>query len=250
MAERHNTLVCSFDPSSPRITAYDIHECIYASLRIPEHKVHMIQIVGLKRLVYIRRGGSESVLALLRDTGRQVEYKYPTGEPSIASLAMAGMGTKPIRIANLPPEVPNDTLRATLAPFGKDLYIQAEMWSKVYRYSVSNSIRLVTIMLTRHVTSHLNVAGYRGFLSYEGQPDTWYSCGEDGHMYQGCTTRQRAGMARPNPAKATHASIVTANVPPTGNPTIDITTEMELMLNQGEPIHNVRFQCTWPRNGN
>jgi hypothetical protein len=93
----------------------------------------MIQIDGIKRQAYIRMGDSESVLALLRDTGGQFEYKYPTGELSIVSLAMAGMGTKPIRIANLPPEVPNDTIRARLAPFGKDLDIQADMGSKAYR---------------------------------------------------------------------------------------------------------------------
>ena len=36
MAERHNTVVCLFNPSSPRITAYDIHEWIHSTLRIPE----------------------------------------------------------------------------------------------------------------------------------------------------------------------------------------------------------------------
>jgi len=40
---------------------------------------------------------------------------------------MAGKGTKPIRVANLPLEVPNETLRATPAPFGKVLDMQAEM---------------------------------------------------------------------------------------------------------------------------
>ena len=43
MAERHNIVVCSFDPSSPRITAHDIHEWIQATLRLPEQKVTMIQ---------------------------------------------------------------------------------------------------------------------------------------------------------------------------------------------------------------
>ena len=37
----------------------------------------------------------------------------------MVNLAVAGMGTKRIRVANLPPEVPNDTLRAALAHFGK-----------------------------------------------------------------------------------------------------------------------------------
>ena len=76
-------------------------------------------------------------------TGGQVEYKYPTGELFIVDLAMAGMCSKCIRVSNLPPEVSNYTLRALLAPFGKILDIQADMWSKAYRYSVSNSIRFI-----------------------------------------------------------------------------------------------------------
>lgn len=67
------------------------------------------------------------MLAVLRDTGGQAEYKYTCGELSMVSLAMAGMGKKRTRVANLRPEVPNETLRATLAPFGKVLDIQAEV---------------------------------------------------------------------------------------------------------------------------
>jgi len=66
---------------------------------------------------------------------------------------VAGMGTKRIRVANLPPEVPNDTLRAALAHFGKMQDVRTEIWSKAYRYSVANGIE-VSITLTRHVPSH------------------------------------------------------------------------------------------------
>ena len=71
MAERHNTVVCTFDPSSPRIMAHDIHEWIYATLRLPEQKVTMIQIDGIKRQVFIKLLDNESVHALLSETGVQ-----------------------------------------------------------------------------------------------------------------------------------------------------------------------------------
>jgi hypothetical protein len=182
MAKRHNTLVCTFDPTSPRITAYDIHEWIYASLRIPEGDVQIIQIDGVRRQVFIKLTGSDKVTAVLRDTGDQVEYKYPTGDVSFVSLTMAGMGTKRVRVANLPPEVPDKTLRASLALYGKVLDIQVEKWSKAYRYEVANGIRQVRLLLTKPAPSHSTVAGPRFFLSYEGQPATCYGCGEVGHV--------------------------------------------------------------------
>jgi len=124
IAECHNTVLCSFDPSSPRITAHDIHEWIIAVLRIPEHKVQMIQIGDIKRHVYIKLADTESVTALLRDTEDQAKYKYPPGELSIVNIAQAGLGTKRIRIANVPPDVSNGTLWATLAPYSKIVDIQ------------------------------------------------------------------------------------------------------------------------------
>jgi len=147
MAERHNKMVCSFDPSGPRITAYDIHERIFAVLRFPKNKVQMIQIDGIKRHVYIKLVDSKCVFPLLRNTGGQAEYKYPPGELSIVNIALTGLSTKRIRIANLPPEA-NDTFWATLAPYGKIMDIQNERWCKDSRYSVANSVRQVTTCLS------------------------------------------------------------------------------------------------------
>jgi len=76
MAERKNIIFCSFDPASLRITAYDIHEWIRYALRIPEHKVSMIQMDGIKKQVFIKMVDEESVLTLLLETCGREEYKY------------------------------------------------------------------------------------------------------------------------------------------------------------------------------
>ena len=76
----------------------------------------MIQIDGIKRQVFIKLPDIEGVPALLSETGGQAEYKYPSGEMVVVNLDLAGMGTKRIRVANLPPEVPNDSvLRSPLS---------------------------------------------------------------------------------------------------------------------------------------
>jgi hypothetical protein len=114
------------------------------------------------------------------------------------------MGTKRIRVAGLPPEVSNDTLSASLASYGKILDIQNERCSKVYIYTVANGLRQVTMCLSRHVPSHLTVAGQRVLLSYEGQPATCYGCGEAGHMCQRCPARRKTDSVRLVPTTATY----------------------------------------------
>jgi hypothetical protein len=65
MGERQNTFVCAFDPQSPRISAYEIHEWIYETLCLRESEVNMIQIDGPKRHVYIKVSDPERMQELL-----------------------------------------------------------------------------------------------------------------------------------------------------------------------------------------
>ena len=123
MAERHSTVVCAFDLASPKITAHDIHELIFNVLRIPENCVQLIQIDVIKRHVYTKLADADSIQALLQDTACHAEYKYPTGELTIVNIALAGLGTKRIRVTNLTPETYNNNLKAALAPYGKIMNI-------------------------------------------------------------------------------------------------------------------------------
>jgi hypothetical protein len=115
---------------------------------------------------------NESVHALLRDTSGRAEYKYPNGELLIVNVDRQGWAS-------------NDTLHESLASFRKVLNIHAEMWSKAYRYPVSNGVRQVAM--------HLTIAGHQVLLLYEGQPATCYGCGKIGHLYQACPARQATG---------------------------------------------------------
>ena len=106
----------TFDPTSPRITAYDIHEWIQQVLRISEYTVSMIQIDGIKRQVFIKLIDDAYIHALLRETNGQAEYKHHNGVLSIVNIAIDGMGTKRVRIAKLPPEVKEQAVRSARNP--------------------------------------------------------------------------------------------------------------------------------------
>jgi len=104
MAERRNSAVCTFDPASQKVTAYDIHEWIHDILRIPEKTVKMLEIEGPKRQGHIQLADTQCVLVVIRVLCEQVEYRDINGETSIVTIAMTEMGIKKIRIENLPPQ--------------------------------------------------------------------------------------------------------------------------------------------------
>jgi hypothetical protein len=216
MAIRNNTVVFTFDPASPRITAHDIHEWLHETIRIQEQKVQMIQIDGIKKQVFVKLTDKEYMKTIIYDTKGRGECRYDTGEIFPVEISVAGMGYKKIRIANLPPEIVDDTVRDALAPFGKVLNIQNEMWAITYRYTVQNGVRQITMTLAQHIPSHLVIAEQRVLVSYDGQPTTCYGCGETGHIYPTCPRRQRR-TTLPSITPVTYASIAANSPQPSGD---------------------------------
>jgi len=187
-------VVCSFDPKSPRISAPDIHEWIFEQLHVLENVVIMVQIDGMHRQVYIKFTDFQYLQDLLHSTTGQSEYKHNNGEISQVKIEMAGMGTRHVRLANLPPETPDEAVSFTFSQYGEIKEMQQEVWSKAYRYKVFSGVRIMVITLMKHIPSHIMIAGHRGLVSYEGQPTTCYGCGETGHFNQVCPKRQRVGV--------------------------------------------------------
>ena len=74
----------------------------------------MIQVDGPRRRIYIKFVTSEKMQTVLRSTAGQLEFQHETGEISIVHLDKAGMGLRMIRIANLPQEVSDKTLRGIM----------------------------------------------------------------------------------------------------------------------------------------
>ena len=59
-------------------------------------------------------------------------YKHISGEISTVLLELAGMITRRVRIANLPSEVNNITVRAAVSQYGEIHSLQDETWSNAY----------------------------------------------------------------------------------------------------------------------
>jgi len=185
MAERQYTLVCAFDMHSPRISAYDIHEWIYVTMCLQESEVAMVQIDGTGRQVYIKFRDPNRMYDILQTTNGRGEFRHAKGEISKVRIEEAGLGIRRVRLANIPPEIPDRTIKVGLNRYDEVKEVKEENWSR------ANGIWVATIRLSQHIPSHILIAGYRTLISYEGQPLTCFGCNETGHVYQECPRRRR-----------------------------------------------------------
>jgi len=210
-------MVCSFDATSPRINAHEIHEWLFNDLKVNEHTVLMIQIDGAKRQVFVKFIDQTYVNTILQNTNGSTEYRHTNGILSQVKLEEAGLGSRRVRVANLPPELPNALIRTSLLPYGTIHSITDETWPSSYRYTVANGVRVVQMTLNRHLPSNITMAGYRAFISYEGQPQTCFGCGATEHVYQTCPSRKHAMTRKngpPGPAWNNHDTQTTDNMNP------------------------------------
>ena len=78
MSDRMNTLVCIFDPSSPRIYAYNINEWIHEALRLMEEDIQVIKVDGPRRRVFIKFYNEDRINEILQDTREHVSTNMVT----------------------------------------------------------------------------------------------------------------------------------------------------------------------------
>jgi hypothetical protein len=212
MSDRLNTIVCGFDPTSPRISALDIPEWIYVKLRIPESEVRLIQIDGPRRQVYIKLNSIDYAKEIVKNSPGQQTYTHENAEISIVRIDFAGMGTRKIGIADLPPEVTDQTISRALLAYGEVLELRQETWSSIYRYKVPNGIRTALTTLKKHVPSRMSIGGHRATISYGGQTPTCFGCNGVDHQYQQCPIHKRRGSQTAN-TQNTWADIVQQQPP-------------------------------------
>jgi hypothetical protein len=79
----------------------------------------------------------------------------------------------------------------TFSQYGEIKETRREVCSKAYRYNVFGGDRIAVFTLTKHIPSHIMIAGHTGLVSYEGQLTTCNDCRETGYFKQVCSKRRR-----------------------------------------------------------
>jgi hypothetical protein len=125
-------------------------------------------------------------MALFQTVTGPLEFKHEDGTISLIRVELAGIGLKKVRVANLPPKMPNGILQDALSKYGDIKRITDEHWSNRYRYRTESGIRLVEIHLRKRIPSHMSLGGPRVLMSYESQPATCYGCSGPGHQCTEC----------------------------------------------------------------
>jgi hypothetical protein len=190
VGDRIQTMVASFDVHSPRTSAYSIHVWVTQRLGLTEDDLLAMQVDGVRRKVYLKFVSDQKLYAMLQSTQGKVDFHHESGEVSTVTLDVAGMGVRKVRIANLSPEAPDTAVRVIMSRFGDVRSVSEEKWPRSYPLRIPNGIRVVELLMRKHIPSSLLILGQRVLVSYDGQPVTCFGCNEEGHLLGQCPYRR------------------------------------------------------------
>ena len=93
----------------------------------------MIQIDGSRRRVHIKFVSAEKMQSAFQNIQGQQEYKPDNSEISIVTIELAGLCTRHVRVANLPPEMYDSVLRDAMSNYGDVKGIKEDLTDTRYR---------------------------------------------------------------------------------------------------------------------
>ena len=170
--------------------------------------------VSLNRF-YVKCRTAATCDQLVSRNGGKYRLRQSDGEVRTVTVEhAAGLGTRLIRVFNLPHEMPDTVVSAAFSSYGKVVCVRREVWNHDFFQGIPNGVRLVTVELSKHVPSFV-VVGKVGkvMTSYDGQPRTCAVCDKVDHTRQDCPTRaQRRRGWEKLPEKPIPVNTVTSPV--------------------------------------
>ena len=136
---RKNTIQVQFQQNATRPSAMEVHNFIENKLQLNEDQIDTIQLVAQDRFIYIKVTSVTIMQRILNQyTNEEIAFTYGNGEITKVSVDIAIGNLITVRVFDLPPEVPDEILKAKLQLYGTVHDIRKEKWSQQYNLKVYN----------------------------------------------------------------------------------------------------------------
>jgi hypothetical protein len=178
---RKNTVKCTLTGNQQKPSPAEIHRWIADTLKLTKDQMEAIQLETLEGAVNIKLVSRHQTDNLLMGTSGKSFLQRYDGTQIEMMLVPADLNTVTVRVFNIPLEMGNERITEALSNYGKIHDIRIKEWSTADAFPMYSCIRAIKMEVKIPVISRVYIAGYRAFITYDGQRQCCYYCNETTH---------------------------------------------------------------------
>lgn len=213
---RVNTLKACFNKEKQRPSAVEIHRWIEETMQVKDSELLTLQLVGKQNSVYMKFINTVTYEKYLRQHAGTSTVALLNGETTTVTITPGDVDLVTVRVLNLPPKVPNDRICNVLKNYGTVQSVVNEKWATRYRYAVDTGIRIVQMHVANHIPSNLIIANFEAYITYAGQEQQCFLCGDTSHIRINCPQR----VFRPSASGTSRGRIMFSDLVRTSTPPV------------------------------
>lgn len=187
--ERKDTIKVQFPSGAIKPT--DIEMIRYVKKNnLTGTQIHTLYQHMYDRCIYIKFMSTEIMHECMNTMGTENTFEYANNTSVLVTVSDANVHNIYVRMFDVAPDIHNETIIETLAPYGIIKNITMEKWPASFGLDAYTSTRGITMELKREIPNRLNMKNMRVRVYYQGQVEACHFCSSTLHKQFLCPERR------------------------------------------------------------
>lgn len=187
---RKNTLIIDFSGLPTRPSVPDTKKFAFDCLKIDMKQVKNFQLGMSKPCVFVEMETAALAEDLVAQNNRKFYFKA-NGKDYAIPLLIAD-GAIEVKLYDLPPYLPNETVTKHFQPCGTVISIKNDTWHDPDLAGVPNGVRIMRMRLKKAIPSYVPIEEEVAYTRYRNQIPTCKHCSRNLHVGSKCSDVRKA----------------------------------------------------------
>lgn len=187
---RENTFKIDLSNFPKRPSFEDLHKFVHFKLGLQLEQIKRLQMSHAQNCAYVKC--SELKIAQDIVAMHNEKHEVEVNDTKIKIRLIMEDGGIEVKIHDLSENVTNDEVVAFLRQYGEVIGIKELTWGNSFAFKgISTGVRVVKMILRRHIKSFVVVHGEQTLITYRNQPQTCRHCTNLTHIGISCVENKR-----------------------------------------------------------